>query len=569
MQCLVLLNSEKEMKYLKKIKGDIVILTTSRIVAKQIKNSIYIDVFSNEYEENLISETLIFFEKLQKYFSKEEYETYIYPNINMFYMKIIKPIFNVIEKMKEIIEFKEIEKIFLLGGNPKKEHIFFNFGEGETIKSKFYERSYFLNYYIAMYFKHQEVIFLKTSHTNSIKFIERDILKLIRILMIISKKKYRKLKKIKKEKKVVFHLRTSTQQDTLKNLILEAKKRQLKVYELIDKNTISKPFNALTSKIEILEFVSFKEIILAIIKTLRTPKQNKNIQIKGIEFSIEEIRKELSIYYFENLLKKMSYKNIFSKSDILVNTEVINQRAACDVLFTIEKNVKVYTIQHVLFGFYNLPKYDWSREIFCWDISTSKELNKLNSVDTFSYLGPTMYDNYYNSYKQANKKLKYCIFTQPDSFSKDYKVILREINKLKTDKIEFFLKLHPRDTIKNYRENMSNITLIEGTIDEILTKIDLTISIHSSVLNQSIIVGVPTLTLHGSIDDYMKSVKEAEFLKYCYFLNFNFDMKKILDSNFIFHKSQELRKKYLEKNIPGYTGNATQKIANKIYNIQK
>lgn len=173
---IVLINDEKEEKLALKIKPSLIVTTVRSLKEKYF----YIDIDQKKNEEKKMKETRLFFERIKRKVTKEEYDEKYFPHINTFYTRISCPLLNIVCELEKIINDNEIEKIVFLGGNKTKEHLHFNFGEGESPAKQYYNRSDFFNYYITQRFNNKKIIFYKQSLTLKLtvkKIITRNILK--------------------------------------------------------------------------------------------------------------------------------------------------------------------------------------------------------------------------------------------------------------------------------------------------------------------------------------------------------------------------------------------------------
>lgn len=371
-----------------------------------------------------------------------------------------------------------------------------------------------------------------------------------------------------KKKRIVFSIRTKNHYDCLQPLYREFEKIKDKVdlFCLKEQNFTTLKLNNKGYELE--EILTVKDYILMLNKSKNKSKnKNKNIFIKleGININLFELDQEMDVYTFDHNLRKRAFKKILKKGDLLINSETNNHRGAFDYLYLKTLNVKTYVIQSVLMGSYKLPHYCWGETVFCWDKNTAEQLSKINNSNKFKYKGPLIYDDLFNTFCKSTKtKLKFCIFTQPDRYEKSYYAFISNMVKAKLENVEILLKLHPRDNIINYKELLPYVRVIKGSSIQVLSKIDLAISIHSSVLNEAIMKGVPALTFHEKESEFILYSKEINYLKYCYVLIGSEKLKEKLNYEVIYKEFKKRRLEFLKKNHPTYKGYASETILKEV-----
>jgi len=562
----------------------------------------HISINNYEREKSNIDITKQFTKKLEEQISElcSDFEL-VYPFINGLYTKNINLICNLITGVKKILKKFNIKKLYLIGGNDKVEYFSFSFSEGERPFNFLYKRNWFFNYYLYHVFKDQlNVNFIFKTSKYKLKLFRFFRTRLIKIIVFL-------LYTLEIIKNLFLKNNIASDSDSNKNIILllVRTESQLKSLEPIYKKLKDKGNNPfflyinnltdgnITKKLNkkkynyksLFDFVNFKEyknlIFDNIKKNYFINHKNEKLKVRfntfKLFFNVKNVLNELSVYWFElilryNLLNKIS-ENSEDDINLVITTETIDRNAAIEGFWARQNNINIYTIQHVIMGSKLLPEPFWTDKIFFMSKKTHESFKKKYNYkkNNFFYIGPMIYDDYYNTGINNQNLNKVCVLTQPDDFMDDYIKILNDLisirEKMKGD-FKIIIKLHPREKrvqrFKSIVSNTCNIKIIKNEINslDIIKNVNLSISINSGTIMQSIIVGTPVLSVNYK-NKYTEFNKRIDFIshKVTPVVSTKEEMKEFIQK---YEKNKKEfiknRSNFIKINLNNYSGNATNNL---------
>ena len=607
-------NSYKLHEVIKKHGRNIIIIVTESSIYSILKKEypqyeiILVDLFNEQDAGAKIKFTNELISLLGKNNKNKIFENVdlVFSFINEIHTKSIKLILNIIESISEILEKNNISKLILIEGNRDVEYFCCFFAEGERSYQFLYKRSWFFNYYIFQSFKEQVSIFWE-HETPQLKLkIFRWLRNYPRLYLGFSKAIFRTIKYSLAKKsnyknisyrantKIVFLMvRIPIQVDPLISLYMSLKndKSTTPVFLVFDdscKHEVEKILKKRRCVYILLdEYLNLKDIIKFIFlkKIFNIPKGEKiPIIFKGktISLGTKEILKEISSNWMKMIIRIGSL-NKFLKSvgknniDFLVNTETFGSEAATMGIWASRYNISIFSIQHVAIGERLLPKMLWTNAMFMMSNKNCKKIKEISGDRNFIYVGPMAYDQYFNTSKSNYPIKKIAIFTQPDSYTCEYIKIINDTLDIRNElelNWEIIVKLHPREKkykmFKNKYKNYSKLKVIKNEIisSDLIKEIDLTISISSGVILQSIIIGTPVLSINYNTNKYLWVNKNViGFLKENVVRKiFTKDEFKCIleDSKDLINEFKKNRSYFLQRDFCGYNGDGADKFLNYI-----
>ncbi len=512
----------------------------------------YIDIFSRENQDIILKKYL---EEI-----KEKCED-IKIFRNEVYAKLYLPLNNIIFILNNKIE-QNYDEIILVGGNSQIGITPLNFAEGENRKKFLYKRRWFFNYYIYKKLSNK----IKITVRNPENKIKLKLIKKIRVFIpkiVINIKTFFQKNKVttypENKKIVLFSVRSNNQLNYAKNILKLIKNTSdIKPLIILDANFLGKIQTAGLNK----------DIIYLNNKKYYSLKKSK---IYEKEEFYNDILKEISLY--SNIIKNRKlrledvYTELIKKNKVItfINLETHNFRAYLDYQFCKNNKIKHIGIQSVLISKNKVPEFPISDLFLCWSEESYRTLSKIYNKNKLSYIGPLFQLENYNKYiKKVNKKLKICIFTQPDSFTSKYEILINDLLDVKKEiEFDFFIKLHPRDReidIVKYKNN--EIRFLDNNTNDILLEIDLGISLTSGVLQEGFVIGTPMLSYTKDLDkneiqgiDYLREKRvmiaknKSELLKIIKNLDFEIERYFVKRKLMLNQEFGVVDKKNIEKKI--------------------
>lgn len=517
----------------------------------------------------------------------------IFPYSNIIYSNFYIYVANTLDTIEKLLVEYNIEKITLMNGNPKMDYSSISLAERERVFRIFYKRAWMLNYFVGQ--KYSDEINVNWKYKDS--YLKLKILKLIKNKSMLNIKLILNLlKRIKKKKHlkrkdfgsvVFFMARTPLQVDPLINIYKELKKEKdvepvfLVSESYFQKNVTNKidnlgEFNYLDISTEI----SIKDIIREYYYICNILRNIRKLNIPSIEFGKSNLKisntvvSELSTYWIDYLLKMKALNNINEHTEIkaIINTEIVNHNGAYDSQWGENNNIIVQTIQWVPMFNVLKPIMGWANKIYMMDYKDFLLASKLTTNDNFKYVGPVGYDSVYDKSKASKLLKKIVVFTQPDDYRQDYLILISDlVDIIRTlgINVNILVKLHPRERERElFEKSFENVEFLEIvreniTSQELIINSDLTISITSGTIVQSVIIGTPTL----AVDYELKRNTGRVYMEHEIFrkiINKN-ELENIFIDYQKFHTEYfDNREKYIHEVLRDYNGNAALEVVNNL-----
>lgn len=519
------------------------------------------------------------------------YSNIIYENFYIY----LADTFSMIEKL---MASADIEKIILVSGNPKVEYFSLILSEGERISRLLYKRSWMLNYYIYNVYKNDFVIdwinkdsyyklkAYKKLKINSIicgKFLALLLRKLIKSF----KKKKSPFPIFEKNKILLLMVRTPLQVEPL-----------LPIYKKVKslKNTFTPVFISMGSylkpkvnkklsdlKVEhedLYDFISLQKLIQCFYNVFTNRKIMKRTIMDSqamkygdvtVYHNIETLIDEFSIFWIDKYLRHLAFDNLATSLDTeiiaLINTEIENHNGSYDYYWTREKKIPLYTIQWVTYLTSLKPKMCWADRVYMMEY---KDYENITDKSNFEYVGPIAYDSDFNTTKGTSTIRIISIFTQPDEYKADYfRIIDDVVNIVKGSNIRVIIKLHPREYSKkqflNRYKNHNNIEIEKSgiTSQSLIQQSDLSITITSGVIIQSLIIGTPCISIN--YDNKRPHNRAYLSNKAITIITEKEELEQII-KNFddFYYSFRKRRLNYMKNDLKNYDGNSAEKFLNDI-----
>lgn len=485
----------------------------------------YLDVYSDKYfaiSEKIINEIIEDLTKGNTFFERSKLP---YMTINHLYDSMIRILVNFKFLMDEVIEKYQLEVLELYGGNPKVPFLGINVGEGEQLFRWVYKRKWFLNYFAnKLYNEKIQIIWKKKEFRYKLEFL--SAMRLFALNVGKALKQYPTMgteqpTELKNGNKKIVYLVVRVPQvvETLMPVYNAFEKNDkyypvFIAYENYSNHTLLATLETYNVRYVNLKSYISKWDIISKFTMIYSAKIKKEGKIKwrlgegtdGVELSAQRLVRELKVSWFDALLLETGLENLYQISDsveYLINAETHSWVAAVQGLWAEKHNIKSVGV-----SFVNLvvrPRSSWMDIYFMNSQSQKELLEKARPKEKYMYVGPIGYDTFFNTASHIQDRLDSIgIFTQPDAFRSD---AIRMIDSLLNirDKHHFtwkiIVKLHPRERnveeFKKYEDtNAVKVVYKERTSLAILQDIDLAMAVHSTVLEQAILVGVPAISVN-------------------------------------------------------------------------
>lgn len=590
--------TKKCLKYLSNIDNNSIIIATNldfyrRVEDLNLAKVIFVDPFedSNSTEsEKIVKQIIKLVDHEMSLFFKSVYTNKVL--INKVYNNI-SMVINTVLKIQNIVKKYNIKTLVLYGGSDEEQLLGMNLAEGERPFRYLYKREWFLNNFIHNAFGDTlKIVWINKSNKMLLRFIKVNKVKSILLL-----KKYFLIKKVLQSKNsdrngeniakdaAIFVVRNPIQVNALLPFYNKVKneselKATFLTFENYSNNSLQKVIK--DKKIESFDIFNFlkasdinqiyKELNLFIKRKKNSEKTTFHFDINIIKIDIHSLINDLSIYWFDILVFKLGIDNFLFKSNInpkiIINNETHGYHAAIQYYWSNSMNVPNIGLQHVVISDKYLPRISWNDIMFLMSNKIKSRLTDIKPLETFEYLGPIAYDNYFNTTKHRGEFNKITVFTQPDDFKQEYFKIIEDLIRIKQEynlnfKIE--VKLHPREKdAKSYHKIVKKYSGIEVIGKEkdsnyLIQHSDVVISINSGVLMQAIIIGTPSISVNYDNKFTTKlDFIENDVTKKVY----SFEMLKsiILNLEVLGVDYQKARRDYMKYELNDYNGNAADKI---------
>lgn len=572
---------------------DIIVIMSGTLMQQFLERKVkahveYIELYSDKYfsiSEKIIHDIVKDLTEGNIFFQKNRLP---YMTTNHLYDSMMCILVNFKFSMDEIIKRYHITTMELYGGNEKVPFLGINVGEGERLFRWIYKRKWFVNYFAnKIYSERIQIVWKKKENRCKLEFFSMVRLLALNVGKVL--KQYptmgvgQPIELKNGDKKIVYLVvRVPQVVETLIPVydVFEKSDKFYPIfvaYENYSNRTLLATLDTFNVRYVNLKSYISKGDVINKFRIIYSSKVKKKGKIKWqfaeetdfIELSAKRLIRELKVLWFDALLLETGLENLYKISnsvEYLINAETHSWVAAVQGLWAEKHNIKSVGV-----SFVNLivrPRSSWM-DIYFMNSQAQKELlEKARPKEKYMYVGPIGYDMFFNTANHIHGRLDTIgIFTQPDAFRSD---AIRMIDVLVDirDKYNFswkiVVKLHPRERnveeFKKYEDTgYVKVVFKEQTSLAVLQNIDLAMAVHSNVLEQALVVGVPAMSVNfdkvHSIpleclksDAITKVYTKEEILEY---LNTYDDMEQIYEKE---------RAVYIRQRLGEYQGNAAEKM---------
>lgn len=504
--------------------------------------------------------------------------------INTVFTTTIAPLIYLKDVLREELSEYNKASVYLLNGNPRIEFLCIFNSEMESGSRFFYKRSWQINYYIFLWFKER----------NTIKWIHKTSTILLKVCLLGRRVMIPVLRGIKfcidffiakiKERRVligkkplsIINVRSGVQISPSESLYKHLSRKNETYYVVFNRKLLPKLRTSGLNYYWIYNNKKFKDILGYWVNLNKVRKTFRKIhgEMPSVNISYASIINELLSEYFLDYVALNSFNDfILNFKDKILNVfsfETFSIRAAIDGYVSKKNKIPSYSIQHVSYMEEIRPIPLWTDGLFFMS-SRIKEFFKEQYPDymnMFFYLGPSSYDSVFNTSKYYESK-RITIFTQPDYYLEDYFSLIKELLLiLKGAEYIVSIKPHPRDKncgkYNKLKKLYKKVEVFSPDYDSVklIRNSSLVISIFSSTLFQSLLIGTPFISVN-----YKK--KFGDIINRIDYLNENAnlvvedisDLETILnDIDFFNDEFKNVRTRYINRHFGGYVGSATEKI---------
>ena len=440
---------------------------------------------------------------------------------NTYFMRVFRPICSLIIQIEELLEKESITELLLIGGSPLA-FITLNSGEGEGEKH-FYKSSWLFNDFLMQYF----------NKTIPIRWENKKNKFIFSLLHIIRENTFFYLKLIKNlASSFIFKNsplipNTSINESNIFSFVqlpLQFKHLKSLTENLnLSNNFFISSFNSIVSKGKKSNIYTYK---VSFSSTLRSIKKFKNLKfnIKSQDFIFRFQNKNISLnknIFIRSLMNNFIFFqiNLTSLMDLFKRVELKNKAyffgnmtVGEDVILVYELsrklNIPFYNFQAVTMSKIIFPQMNLAERYFLYSKKTHHLYEKFNS--SYEFYLPFFQKKYIYKLKEEDTVVL-TLFTQPDTYTDRYidflNLVLPLLSRLKT-KVRLNIKLHYREhrinefiEISNqyeFVEIIENLTLVESVIK----KSHFILSMTSSVLYESIVIGRPGIIIDFDGQDF-------------------------------------------------------------------
>lgn len=447
-----------------------------------------------------------------------------YITINHLYDPMVRPLVNTVHIIDDIIHSNNVTEICLFGGSRSIPFWGINLGEGERHFQFLYRREWFINYFVyhfyatkvsVQWFYEDWKVGLKLA--ANVRLFALNFAKSIKMMQTLTKNDTSMFVDKNKEWAYIV-VRAPQTVETMVPIYNGIKKQQLcqpifVAYENFSNKTLQKElekYSVLTVNLK--GYLKRRDIIKTMfflqLHSFKT-KEDLSIVISDYEIKIKKqsLINELKTNWFDSMLLSLALDRLKAdmggKVKYLINAETHSWVAATQGIWAKKNGIMSIGVPFVDLDI--RPRTSWMDVYFQMSRKEKEFLEKNRPKEKFEYVGPLNYDYVYNtsSHKKGELK-KIAIFTQPDSFKNDAFEMIEafiDIRNRHQKDWEIIVKLHPRETkVDEFRkyEEYEKVRIIykEITSLAVLQDVDLAVSVHSTVLEQAILVGIPILSVN-------------------------------------------------------------------------
>ncbi|MEZ9709060.1 hypothetical protein AB4254_10315 [Vibrio breoganii] len=544
MNYLVVFDSKNLIKFLKKnSKDNLVIICADNLeLDSEIVTGVDILRLRNFPDEESKLSCLNF---TNSYLNKENVEL-VDISINNIYEYFVLPLNKLLYLIRENV--KKDDKIILFGGNSKvKLPLFYGVKTAEFPRNFFIERADVFNpfLYEALNDKNNVHYYQDSIFRVSIKYFLR-LLSLFTITYGGTLIKYivgviRTINMAKSScdlPRLILPVRSNTQFDFADSITKFLHYNDSKVkpvilyYEMLTgKNYLSR---VLSHPTEVTSLFNFRDLpyvllypVLLVVDVIKSLIKNREYRKINLGFSNYKYSLDINILKLDafssahvslyngllgRYLARIRKKNANDFS--LLSTEMLGQQAFIERYCSDKHNVRFYNVQTCAVSDTYYPVKVVGNKTFCLSELDAKSFNEkgMNNFGNAEYIGDLKYlDSSVNNIFDVN--LTTILFgTQPYEVEQSID-LLKIIIKIKPSETNVVIRLHPRDSKKNYTEfiNDYDVTFDSDTLKTSLVNASLLVTRTSSIIYDAVQYGVPFVSC--LLSDFDRSV-EMDLLKY-------------------------------------------------------
>lgn len=419
------------------------------------------------------------------------------PLLNYSYFRFQLPLALLFNFVDEVIMQHHVDELVLVGGN--KTQFFASVGgEGEG-KLFLFKYSWFYNYFIFLNYRDRlKITWLKRESKAKINFVfwYRELIVEIKECLSSIKKSF--LKRNQKTNEIlgvenVYYAPLEIQKNHLikvKNVIRHDANSCFLVESVIN--------GEVCSEISQLSFFDVIKVFLTSHTRKKIFKSGKVWFNERITLSKSKVNRIYKNYLLEYLLNEQRVVNNLLKFKNVKNI-ITDMTYGLDIFAVNSASHKVCA-KHINYQYVTMPPIP----LLSYEMSDIYYVYSLKCLDVYSKESP-IFKKYFLVDKPPvirtkSKSLKVCIFLQPDDFSEAYlKMVKKLCNMLSTSKLdlELLIKPHPRQKdVEKYKKEIEqyDFTSIQMCDSKkLLDYIDLTITITSSIVFESLSAGVMSI----------------------------------------------------------------------------
>lgn len=587
---------QKSRKRLKRNKKDNLLIVSEYCLYHALQQEkyrvVYINVQDTEYyvDKEKITKDIVDSIYLQNPQIKEN--SHPMAIINTIFECEVGIVVNVVKQIEKIVEKYKLDELVLRGGNRKVFFSGINLGEAEQAFHMMYRREWFVNPYIWRYFSKRLKIAWKEDKSIPIQFtrgLRRELIMFGKVGIKIHKAVrgfgWKQKKKLKLEKwNCWIMIRTPVQIDTLLPIyrkMLESKKISpvIMAYENYTMHGLREKLEDMQERyVDMYRYLYVRDIVegffasKAFVKTIKGAYTDAVLSVYHCG-NLRLLMKECEHYYFDIWLLERILDRIKragkSKVKMILNNETSAWPAATQALWAKRNAVFSAAVEQ---GRLELrPRTSWNDIYFMSSKSLTDSLQDAKPEERYVLAGPCGYDFLYNTADKSEGLNNVIFMTAPDAYTEQSLIVIEDIINIVSKeklKVNLTIKLHPREKGMKRFKKYEKFQWIKVLRDEcqsidIIPHCDLVISFISSTLLQSIIIGVPIVSIH-----YDKITRDGiAYLdqKICS----NVANKKELKDVFLHYGN--IRKRYLKNRVTfikeqfgDYNGDGSSKIVNDI-----
>lgn len=470
----LILDYEKEFNF---PQGDVVFLTTrNRIILPPTVSVIYNDnVLGNDSVEN---------QKYVKQFYDMLPEKYR-PTANMAFSPLFLPVYNYLSNINDVLQSKPIDRIVLYDGSYYA-YVSATGAEGETNRGK-YLSNWLVNAIVYKKYKgrltiewkdrksslHMRTLNAFFSVTRNVKVL---IFELAKSIMDVFQRRENKLCP-----ENVFSIIELKLQYRHLNKLCKALNTDCWFY------SINKHLCRETDKIHYIPALPIYKMTSLWLTSVFSPSHM--VEFYGCRG--RRIKKEIDYLLFQYQLKELRLKRYFGEFEMNGKKLITDMTVGCDIISChslVSLGINHQNYQYVSMGRVLYPNVDLADEYYLYSKKTFEFYKRMSSI--YKYYFPISNNN-----REANRGglLRLTFFLQPDGFVYDYLSLMKTcFHLIENFPIEVCVKPHYR---QNEMEEIKNVCAFypfvqiakpDDSVEEILNRTDIALSIHSSVLFEAL-----------------------------------------------------------------------------------